>query len=362
MSITSVNNLQTELQRLLPLADELWVAIALMNESGFTFLEQTVSSTAIRNYVVGVDLPTSPDVLRELMQREKAGVLSARIFKTKKYFHPKLYILRTGTSYTAFVGSGNCTTGGLSNNVELSIKITDSAQCLELINNYFNNYFREATPITEKFLEGYQPIFTRRKARIEEDEQDVAQIVVASNPKQFFKPEHHVAFEPRRWEDKSREALRLRQAVVDRFLELHEQIYPIQFRQHGLLNLHAHYQSNYTTSLAEHKEGFNAKQLKSVWLHYGKPEHQIREYQKLLKGLGQSYRSKGDTYDQQSFINHIRIQVIIHHNDVGIWLVIGKDNGSLFDRQHIKDNLRDELKTTSETRHISTNSSPNLHN
>ncbi|MBD0405455.1 hypothetical protein [Flammeovirga sp. EKP202] len=62
-----------------------------------------------------------------------------------------------------------------------------------------------------------------------------------------------------------------------------------------------------------------------MWLHYGKSYEQL-----------QTYSNK----EEKSFINNIRIQVIIHESSIGIWLVLGKNWGSIIDRKHFRTQMQ----------------------
>ena len=85
--------LSTELGQILNDCDEIWVAVALISESGFKHIQDNICKTAKQNFLIGVDLPTSPVVLLELKNREKSGIFQSRIYhKHNELFHPKAYL------------------------------------------------------------------------------------------------------------------------------------------------------------------------------------------------------------------------------------------------------------------------------
>jgi HKD family nuclease len=125
--------LTSEFSLTLKECNELWVAVALISDFGFDFLQEHLNKKATQHYLVGIGLPTSPRVLSQLKQLETENCNSKIHHDQDKFFHPKVYIIKTGKKLTAYVGSGNCTQGGLDKNLELTIKIDDEAFCNNLL-------------------------------------------------------------------------------------------------------------------------------------------------------------------------------------------------------------------------------------
>lgn len=71
-----------------------------------------------------------------------------------------------------------------------------------------------------------------------------------------------------------------------------------------------------------------------MWLHYGKSDQELEELKNNDKSINKPH----------SFINNIRIQVILHEKSIGIWLVLGKNGGSLKDREYFKSSLNNKAK------------------
>lgn len=61
-----------------------------------------------------------------------------------------------------------------------------------------------------------------------------------------------------------------------------------------------------------------------------------------MKELNQLRNNDKSINKPHSFINNIRIQVIIHKNSIGIWLVLGRNNGSYNDRKYFREQMKDE--------------------
>lgn len=110
--------------------------------------------------------------------------------------------------------------------------------------------------------------------------------------------------------------------------ELHESIYP-QFAAFGLTDLHCHHSKKEIVSryFFNHYSGFY---INAMWLHYGKSLPQLQAYSSADKSFNKS----------DSFINNIRMQVIIHEDSLGIWLVLGRKNGSKIDREYFRNQMK----------------------
>ncbi len=303
-------NLKEELNQLLPIADEVYIASALVKYSSFRFIENLLAEKCFRKYVIGIHLPTDPKVFEELLHESE--LRKARVFKDARTFHPKVYLLKVNQHLIAFVGSANTTNGGLEGNVEVSLKTEDQEQCQQLL-TWFNELFDQSQKITSKFIDSYKRFFNRSRQRNYRHKADLNQLIsketslapASVGNGQFFKQNHFDAYQEIYWNDYSEPANERRKRVKDRFKELHYAIIN-RFDEFGLSELHAHHHTQSIVSSNIYRKNFTSKNLASMWLHYGlsKPER---------KGT--------------SFLNHPRIQVILRPKEIGIWLVVGKDKG-----------------------------------
>lgn len=176
---------------------------------------------------------------------------------------------------------------------------------------------------------------------LEQDQTLKEQLDSINFTNQFFKFEHFWAFRQSLWRDYSGSANRERKKTYDKFLELHEDIYP--FRDKILTNINPHYSANYIVSHYIHKEGFTSDAMTAIWLSYGKSKFEIMQYKGLFPKVS-NHKMDQEEDDKQSFINHARIQVIVRNNLVGIWLLFGKNNGgSLFDRKYFFDRMEETV-------------------
>lgn len=157
-----------ELIPYLKTAEECWVAVALLSRTGYKLLQTHLHDYCKQHYLVGTWLPTDPLVLADLLYQGR----DIRIF-TNSGFHPKLYLLRHRTKYTAFIGSSNGTGNGLFHNVELNVKLDDQAACKELL-RWFKATGEDGKRLTEDFLKNYKPVQQRREIEAERVDEEQA--------------------------------------------------------------------------------------------------------------------------------------------------------------------------------------------
>lgn len=321
--------LSNELNLALKDCEEIWIAVAMISDRGFGFIQEHISKTAKQNYLVGIGLPTSPNVLRQLKDFNKNGLFDSRIHhKPNEFFHPKVYLVKSNNKLIAFVGSGNCTEGGFDKNIELSVKTDDQEFCNNLL-KWFNALFKHSKTITEDFLQSYQILFNNRTERLKKDKQESIAIFPEDNSLvnldaidftyQFFKKQHYQAFEGNKPWNTSAEVDEERKKVRSQLYKLNDKVLP-KFKSKNW-DLSEHYVFDDVVSSAVHNH-YTSKELDGIWLHYGRDKKQIKAYG-----------------EDQTPLDYMRLQVIIHNDGVGIWNRIGKDKGSKIDR----DNLRKKL-------------------
>lgn len=148
----------------------------------------------------------------------------------------------------------------------------------------------------------------------------------------FFKKEHYETFLSSKLERNDKSILDERKNVQLRLLELHDRLYPEIKKKKW--NIDKHNSESHLISGIDISNPFIANKLSSIWLHYGKTEKEIKEYQKIVTDK-----------NKETFINHLRLQVIISNNVnkgfiTGFWLVIGKNDGSVWDRDFINQKVK----------------------
>lgn len=339
-----VTNLKSDFEELLVTANEIWFAVALIKESTYDFIQDIINEDCKQNYLVGIDLPTNPKVLRNLQSMLKNGLFEAAIYKSKFNYHPKVYLFKENDSFTAFIGSSNLTDGGLEDNVELNYKITNQEDSLSIL-DWFNTLCKESFPLTEENILAYEDQFNS----LEEIEKELKKTrknfklkkpVTIPNPldaidfsDRYFRKEHHLAFRKELWTNDSKEAIDERELAKIKCEELHKSIFT-RFKDYDIQILEPNPMSDHLISMIRQIDPSKPRKIDAMWLSYGKSNNEIKEYQKLV---GQDQKAK------QTFIHHARLQIRIDFSRIGIFLLFGKENeGGIFDRDFFKTSMRNK--------------------
>jgi HKD family nuclease len=314
-------------------AKEVWIAVALMKDSALNKLLEAIPKNAIQHYIVGIDLPTSPNVFQEFKDKTEDN-FEAFVYKNQINFHPKVYLIKKESSYVAIVGSANATEGGFSNNIELSIEINEQNICEDIL-KWFNSIKGESKEITQEFIDKYRSSYlknlTLRSTQksnidsvIQEQKQVSNSLVIAG---QFFTQSDFDAFGPNHHTNFSAASINLRSKVRDRLLTLNNKIFK-HFKEFGISDLHLPNRLNNYTSQHFHSRGSRAPK-DAIWLNYGKSASQL------------------SLSNDKSFTDNCRMQIIIANRIdafcIGIWLFIGKENRSIFDRNRLKTKIKDPI-------------------
>jgi len=313
------SRLKSELEQ----AKTIWIATAMISNDGWKFLQNNIPATAHQNFLIGIDLATSPNVFESILDNLD---INARIYQTNHTFHPKVYIIEKHNSeLVAFVGSSNTTMGGLENNVEMNFIVIDQEECRGLI-QWFKNLFVDGYLITDEFISNYKLQYKNSSNNIDRISKSISLIKkdIALDQRQFFNRNQHEIFNERYHYVNTENINQIRRSVRDKFRELHFIIYP-KFHEYGLFDLYCHHSSREIVS-RHYFNSFSGNYINAMWLHYGKSYEELQKYEDK----------------ETSFINNIRIQVIIHEDSLGIWLVLGKNWGSMKDRGHFRKQMQDE--------------------
>ena len=346
-----ITNLEAHLIPALSDAEEIWIAIALLSDSGYQKIQNVLQNNPHhppQHYLIGVDLPTAPSALWSIQRQLSPGRLQARLAKYPEVFHAKVYITRKNGALTAIAGSANLTDPGLNRNHEISYLITHQEHCQQLL-QWFQRLYVKAYPLDETNITEYErtytpgdertgsnlPIRSPQFTKPSVDELFFENIDLSG---QFFGKNDYLAFRQNRQADRRPAANRERKAVWDKFLDLHNIIFP-QFTAYNIQALDHHRRGENIVSHYSHADGYTSQYLNAMWLSYGKNRNEIQQYQDLFK----TDRNERDSErDRQSFINHARLQIRIEVHSLGIWTLFAKNNGSEFDRKHFRDQMTDE--------------------
>jgi HKD family nuclease len=297
-------------------AEEIWLAAGLVTSSGLPFVE---GRNAAVHILAGIDLPTPPNVLRRLLKWSDQGKIEFKVFSIDGvFFHPKVYIWRRGLQYKAYVGSGNLTNGGWNDNIELFWQIDKATDCESLV-RWFEKHMTMAIYIDETFITKYEELVFKlgQKANREHHER-LGKFKQPYEPDFdfFFRAEDFEAFAYERAVNDNDISKTGRKLVNRKLLGLHDRLY-IEILNKDW-DLHHHHRRGKIVSSFAHNARVNPV-LDGMWLYYGKSEaeaivHPIRKD------------------DERSMNNHVRLQLIVRQENVGVWCAVGKGGGSRVDR------------------------------
>jgi hypothetical protein len=323
------SNIKSAIENELINSRSIWIATAMISYKGWEFIQKNVSQNTEQNFLIGIDLATEPKVFESILDNLQ---INARIYQSTYTFHPKVYIIqKIDNSFTAFIGSSNTTNWGLEKNVEMNYQVNNQDECIKLL-NWFNKLYIDGYIITEDYVSDYKLKFIRASFRNKETQLDIAKITIeiSKDKGQFFSRNHHQIFEKKYHRVNSADLKRIRKEVREKFILLNKIIYP-QFKAYGLTDLNCHHNSREIVSRHFFNQ-FSGNYVSAIWLHYGKSQNELSKYEN-----GDLSINKPD-----SFINNLRLQVIIHEDSLGIWLVLGRNNGSSDDRTYFRKQMKDE--------------------
>lgn len=310
--------------KILANAEKAYFAAATISEPGFEFIISRLPKTCSIEIVIGLDLPTNPKVLWRILNDYKNRV-TTKVFM-KNFFHPKVYAFDLPSNKRiAYIGSGNFTLGGFKDNEELSYQISDYAE-VEEIKSWFHNYFYEGVPLTEKIVTEYETIYPslkEREAASRNDKKQFTDLVTGSFnwnnidfSGQYFQKEDYFTFENNLVNRNDPEVRSKRVRVQNKLLDINDSLAAYLRKK----RIYAHYDSNHIVSSLDPLYHHEHK-VRGMWLAYGRPVGELDQYNAKHMDL-------------------IRLQVIIRHYDFGIWLMPGKQNSGIEDRQFFKNQMK----------------------
>ncbi len=310
--------------------DECWVASALVTEWAFELFQRNIPQGAKQHYLFGVHIVSSPNAWEKVFNcAVNNSNISVRIY-SRSFFHPKLYIFLTDGKYVAFVGSGNFSEGGFAKNEELFIKTGDQDLCIALI-EWFTCHYDNGHDITVAFIESCKNIFRSKTFGESESNRELTLLIDRLNNNfnldnidfsgQFFGKIHHEAFSPEKISLDNPVVKIERDRVRIRMFDLHDLIIeelPDEW------NIHHHYETEHIVSSSDPNNQPEQK-ISGIWIAYGRDKDELKRYSQEATPL-----------------YYMRLQVIIHYDSVGIWLMPGKKDGSVEDRQYFASRIKNE--------------------
>lgn len=302
-------------EKILSQAEHVYVATAGISEPAFDFVVGRLSVKCKVELVTGLDVLTSPNVLRRIWAQFPDRV-AVRIYG-RNFFHPNVYIFDMPyRKAIAFVGSGSFTLEGLKDHEEVFYKITDPKE-IENLKSWFIGYYEFAEPLTERIIQEYEWAYPAMKQRDIVSRQEKKQFMELASHAfqwdsirfklQYFKKEDYLVFASDKASLQTDEMQAERLVVSNRLLHLHELI-----KNHVAgLKLQVETEPKQISSLDphQHPEG----RLRSQWFAYG------------------------DGNDHEL----LQLQVILRQKDVGVWLVSSPLKQGVEARRHFRDQMKD---------------------
>lgn len=294
--------------KLLQQAEYCYVATPAISEAGFDFFMSKVSPKCKVDIVTGLDLPTSPAVLRKISDRYRHQV-ALRIY-TRNLFHASVYAFDLPyRKRMAFIGSGEFTLGGLLKNEELSyqVKVEKEAEDIKL---WFARCFEEGIELTDRMINEYEVIYPLIRAREVNSARDKKQFIEAYiNPfnwndidlsKHYFIKEDYLVFENLKalMNTDTIQAERLR--VWHKLLALHEELKTYTTRK----KIYAHFDPNQIVSSVNALHHMDDR-VSAMWLSYSRSEKELKEYNAAPADL-------------------LQLQLIIRQHDFSLLLMPGQ--------------------------------------
>jgi hypothetical protein len=313
-------------EKILAQAEHCTIATAAISEQAFDFIKNRLHPKCKIDIVIGLDGLTSPEVLRRVW-RHYQDRITLKIY-TKNIFHANLYIFDMPfRKAIAFVGTGHLTLGGIKDHEEIFYKITEAKE-IEGLRSWLTSYYEFSEPLTENLVDEYELIYPAMKQR-EIASRDEKEHLIALTTRgfnwdtirfktQYFKKEDYLVFANSKASISTAETQLERTNVKNKLLQLHALIR----EQLSGLSLYEH--PDLDNSISVHPSDYPEQKLRTMHLPYGRDKSELARYRSEAK--------------QQDFMT---FQVMIQQRDIGVWLVIGKPNGSREDREYFKKQMED---------------------
>ncbi len=313
--------------KLLQQVEHCYIATAAISETGFDFIRSRIPTKSKMEIVTGLDVPTSPEVLRRIW-RNYQGRITLNIF-TRNFFHANVYIFDLPfRKAVAFIGSGQFTLEGIKDGEELFYKITDPKE-IENLKSWFIGYYEFAEPLSEAIIEEYEYLYPTLKQRDILSRQEKKQFIALTTAgfswdhikfkNQYFKKEDYLTLSSSKARLATPEVQTERITAQNKLIQLHTLIHDQVHR----LKLHENHDPNKMVSSlhpADHPDG----KLRTMWIAYGPSEAGLKKYD-----------------PPATLPDVMQLQIILQQKEAGIWLVPGKPNAGKADRENFRNKMND---------------------
>ncbi len=314
-------------EKLLQQAEHCYIASASISEAGFDFIRSRIPPKCKMDMVTGLDVPTSPQVLRRIW-RNYQGRITLNVY-TRNVFHSNVFIFDLPfRKAVAFIGSGDFTLEGIKDREELFYKITDAKQ-IEELKSWFTGYFEFSEPLTEELIQEYEliyPSFKQREIASRQEKEEFISLTTAGFnweaikfKNQFFQKVHYLMFGNDKAHLTTPEMTAQREEVKSKLVHLHE-----------LVKDHVHKLKLFEDT----DENLVVSSIDP--LHY--PNHKVRN---LSIGYGRGEAALKRIGLQTKLEDVMNLQFSIMPQVVGVRLTCGIGKGKE-DREYVKDKMLEE--------------------
>lgn len=310
-------------EKLLQQAEHCYIATAAISEEGFDFIRSRIPTKTKMDIVTGLEMPTSPGVLQRIW-RNYQGRISLHIY-TRNRFHANLYIFDLPyRKSVAFVGSGDCTLGGLKDNDELFYRINDPKE-IENLKSWYVGYYEFAQPLTEEIVSEYtlrHPLMKAHEHASRVEREQLLGLTAGFSwdhikfRQQFFKKEDYFVFNSAKAGSDSDELRAERTQLQTKLLALHE----LMKDELAKLGLYA---------------GRTQDELVSS-IDPGQHPHG------LLRSMSLTYGLHAESVKQQPAKNQAIVQVALGQKELCLQLIVGEARQSQTDREHFRTSMNDD--------------------
>ncbi|MFR2838282.1 MAG: phospholipase D family protein [Zhenhengia sp.] len=283
------------------------------------------------------------DILSQLSEIATVNIVNS---EGGKFFHPKLYLIKSRDSTNKLIlGSSNLTDGGLVKNIEMNIyKTLDDKEYL-YINNFIEAIDRKSLTVDENTIDIYRRIQDDFKdiEELEEEEQLKVNAALTDRSKDAFNEEVY-NFENQFFDFKDYEAFfdrnirkvyyQPRYVVKEKMLEVHRKVLANLKSEHIDLNVHWN-PSNITSSIRP--DEWNKGKVNWLAIRFGKSKEQIKQLNEL--GLAQFFEKDIDYIGYQK---HANLQYFITEKGfhIALFHAVPKD---AVDRAYLDDKRSDRV-------------------
>jgi hypothetical protein len=312
--------------KLLQQVEHCYIATAAISDAGFDFIRSRIPTKSKMEIVTGLDVPTSPEVLKRIW-RNYQGRITLNIY-TKNFFHANVYIFDLPfRKSVAFVGSGQFTLEGIKDSEELFYKITDPKE-IENLKSWFIGYYEFGSPLSEELIQEYEYLYPTLNQRDIASRQEKKQFIELTTAgfnwdfikfkNQYFKKEDYLALSSSKARATSSEVHAERVSVQTKLIQLHELIKKDVTR----MKLHADADAAKLVSSLDPADHPDNK-LQKIWLAYGRSEAELKKL------------------NSNTLTDFITLQIVLQQKEVGVWLT-AKPNTGKVDREYFSKQMYNE--------------------